>query len=103
GLRPAFESWPPIALGVARIMAVAAVALPTSLGVFIAWRAHEAAAGGSAWIVALGTALFWTFRLERQVRSIGPLLSGRDRFFHPMRTVIFMVQGPLFAALLLLT
>lgn|SRR5512140_3727482 len=103
GLRAAFESLPPIAFGVAQNMAVAAVALPTSLGVFIAWRAHEIAAHGSAWIVALATSLFWTFRLERQLRAIGPMLTGKNRFFHPVLTAIFVVQGPLLAAIVLAT
>ncbi|HEX4339187.1 MAG TPA: hypothetical protein VH062_24940 [Polyangiaceae bacterium] len=103
GLRVAFESLPKIAFGVAQNMAVAAVALPTSLGLFIAWRAHEVVEHGSAFAVAVATSLFWTFRLERQLRSIGPLLRDEDRFFHPLLTAIFVVQGPLLAALLVAT
>jgi len=101
GLRSAFSSLPPIAFGVAQNMAVAAVALPTLLGVFIAWQAPEIVAQGSAWSVALATSLFWTFRLERQLRAIGPMLTGKNRFFHPVLTAIFVVQGPLLAILVL--
>jgi hypothetical protein len=103
GLREAFDALPKLALGVARNMAVAAVALPTSLGLFMAWQAPEVVAHGSAWSVALATSAFWTFRLERQLRSIGPLLRGKERFFHPVLTAIFVVQGPVLALLLLAT
>jgi len=100
-LRPAFESLPPVAFRVAQNMAVAAVALPTSLGVFVALNAADAFRVGPTWSLALGVALFWIWRLERQLRALGPLLSRSSRVWHPLLTVIFVVQGPVFCALLL--
>ena len=80
-LRPAFEGLPPVAFRVAQNMAVAAVALPTSLGLFIALHARDVAELGPTWGLALGVALFWTWRLERQLRVLGPLLAVQSRIF----------------------
>src|ERR1043165_1658834 len=74
-LRPAFESLPTIAYRVAQNMAVAAVALPTSLGLYVAVNARDVLALGPTWSLALGVAAFWTWRLERQLRALGPLLA----------------------------
>ena len=98
-LRSAFESLSPIAYQVAQNMAVAAVVLPTSIGVFIALYAAETLRFGSIWTLALGDALFWTWRLERQIRALGPLF-GRIRLWHGVLLTIFVVEGPLFGGLL---
>jgi hypothetical protein len=101
GLKRAFEALPPFAFRVAQNMAIAAVALPTSLGVFVALHAHDAVLFGPTWSLALGVALFWTWRLERQLRAVGPLLADSNRFWHPLLTLIFVVQGPLLGGLML--
>jgi hypothetical protein len=98
-LKPAFESLPPVAYRVAQNMAIAAVVLPTSVGVFIALHAADALRFGPIWSLALGDALFWTWRLERQIRVLGPLF-GRIRLWHGLLTAIFLVEGPLFGGLL---
>ncbi len=100
-LRRAFESLPPVALRVAQNMAVAAVALPTSLGVFLAFNAHDALHQGPTWTLALGIAFFWTWRLERQLRAVGPLIARSSPVWHALLTLIFTLQGPVLAALLL--
>jgi len=101
GLRPAFEALPPTAFRVAQNMAVAAVALPTSLGVFIALHARDALELGPTWYLALGVSAFWTWRLERQLFALGPLLRRVSGSWHRTLTAIFVVQGPLLGALLL--
>lgn len=101
GLRRAFESLPPVAFRVAQNMAVAAVALPTSLGVYVALNANDAIHLGPTWTLALGVSMFWIWRLERQLRAVGPLLARSCAYFHPLLTVIFLVQGPLLCALML--
>jgi hypothetical protein len=100
-LRRAFESLPPVALRVAENMAVAAVALPTSLGVFLAFHAHDALRNGPAWTLAVGVALFWTWRLERQLRAVGPLIARSSPIWHILLTLIFTLQGPVFGVILL--
>ncbi len=100
-LRRAFEALPPVALRVAENMAVAAVALPTSLGVFLAFHAHDARCIGPAWTLAVGVALFWTWRLERQLRAVGPLIVRSSPLWHVLLTLIFTLQGPVLGALLL--
>jgi len=100
-LRGAFEALPPIALRVAENMAVAAVALPTSLGVFLALHAHDALDSGPTWTLAAGVAVFWTWRLERQLRAVGPLIARSRPIWHVLLTLIFTLQGPILGALLL--
>jgi hypothetical protein len=94
-LRDSFEALPPVAYRVAQNMALAAVALPTGLGVFMAWQVKDVAQLGPTWALALGVALFWTWRLERQLRVLGPLLRLQSRWWHPILTSIFVAQGPL--------
>lgn len=100
-LRPAFEALPPVAFRVAQNMAIAAVALPTSLGVFVAWHSKDVLRLGPSWGLGLGIALFWSWRLERQLRVLGPLLGRQGRSWHALLTAIFVTQGPLLAAVLL--
>lgn len=100
-LRPAFEALPPVAFRVAQNMAIAAVALPTSLGVFVAWQSEDVLQLGPSWALGLGVALFWTWRLERQLRVLGPLLGHPGRTWHAVLTAIFVTQGPLLALILL--
>ena len=101
GLRRAFESLPAVAYRVAQNMAVASVALPTSLGVLLALHAPEASRLGWSWTLGLGLSLFWTWRLERQLRALAPLLWPVSHAWHLVLTAIFVVQGPLLGALLL--
>jgi hypothetical protein len=101
-LKPSFEALPPIAFRIAQNMAVAAVALPTSLGIYVALNAADAVRLGPTWSLALGVAAFWTWRLERQLRALGPLLVRVSAFWHPLLTLIFTLQGPLLGALMLL-
>ena len=100
-LRSSFQDLPPVAYGVAENMAVAAVVLPTSLGVYLAVIAPDVVRGGPAWLLAVEVALFWTWRLERQLRIIGPLLGEARRTWHPFMSCVFFIQGPVLAVVLL--
>jgi hypothetical protein len=100
-LRASFQRLPPVAYGVAQNMAVAAVALPTTLGVYLAVSASDVVRGGAPWLLAVCVALFWTWRLERQLRIIGPLLGEARRTWHPFMSCVFFVQGPVLALVLL--
>lgn len=102
-LRRAFESLPPIAWRVAQNMAFAAVALPTSLGVYLAFNARDAIHASPTWTLAVGVALFWTWRLERQLRAVGPLIVRSSPLWHVVLTLIFILQGPVLGAVLLFT
>jgi hypothetical protein len=101
-LRLAFESLPPVAWRVAQNMAFAAVALPTSLGVFLACNAHDVLRQGPIQNLAIGVALFWTWRLERQLRAVGPLIAHSSPVWHTLLTLVFTLQGPVLGALLLI-
>jgi hypothetical protein len=100
GLRRAFAGLSPLPHRIAQNMGVAAVSLPTLLGVFIGIHADSVVAQAPAWRLAFAVSVFWTWRLERQLRAIGPLLTAGARFWHVILTAIFAVQGPVFAGLL---
>ena len=67
----ALSSCPPLVEQVARNMAVASIALPTTLGVLLAVHAAEVVAGGPARSLAWVVAAFWSWRLARQCWARG--------------------------------
>jgi hypothetical protein len=97
GLRRAFSELPPLATQVAHNMAFASVFLPTFGGLLIAWSAHDVACGAAIRHLAWLLAAFWTWRLSRQI-AIRSLLPAA---WHWGLSVIFWIQGPLFAIVLL--
>ena len=98
GLATAFAELPPLAAQIARNMGVAAVALPTATGVLVAIAAEEVVMGGAMRSLALLLALFWSWRLYRQTQ-IRKMLPAA---WHWVLCAIFVVQGPVFAAVLLM-
>ena len=90
----------PLAAAVAHNMAVASVALPTVLGLLLAARAEEALRASTTRDLALLLAVFWSWRLYRQVRALGPNWPRPRRSLHGLLLGIFAVQGPLLAGLL---
>jgi hypothetical protein len=95
-LREAFGSLPPVPAQIAVNMGIASIALPTCLGCLLAAFADEAANGGAMGAVSWLLAAFWIWRLARQ-QLLGRYL---PRAWHYALTVIFVVQGPLLAAIL---
>lgn len=94
----------PMARLVLHNMAVAAVGLPTSLGLVLASYPAETLRPGAARSVALLICTFWCWRLYRQLFVLGPLWpkTGRMvRSLHPLLVAIFTAQGPGLALLLL--
>jgi hypothetical protein len=89
-----------LAAAVAHNMAVASVALPTTLGVLLALHAEAAFRDGSARDLALLLALFWSWRLYRQARALQPHWPGRLLPLHTLLLLIFSAQGPLLGCLL---
>jgi len=96
GLRKAFASLPPVPAQIAVNMGVASIALPTCLGCLLAAFADEVVHGGAMRAVSWLLAAFWIWRLTRQ-QVLGRQL---PRAWHYALTAIFVVQGPLLAALL---
>lgn len=101
GLRHAFAALPPLPSRIAENMALAAVALPTSFGLVLAAYPEDALCGGPTRAVGFVLAAFWSARLVRQVRDIGPLLPSGGGIWHPLLTLVFTAQGPVLGALLL--
>lgn len=99
-LRRSFVSQSPLAAAAAHNMAVASVALPTTLGLLLAWRADDVFRTGTAHDLALLLAGFWTWRLYRQVRALGPTWPRPLRALHTLLLGIFLAQGPVLAGLL---
>jgi hypothetical protein len=97
-LADSFQGLPPLPAHVLRNMAFASVALPTALGVLVGISANDVVHGGSPRILAWLLAGFWIWRLWRQA-ILGPLLPPPWRWG---LAAIFVAQGPLLAALLLL-
>ena len=102
-LRGAFGRLPPLAGRITENMAFAGVVLPTTLGLVLALYADAALSGGPARAVGLVLAVFWSVRLVRQVRDVGPLLPRGAAIWHPLLTAIFTVQGPVLGVVLLST
>lgn len=101
-LAPAFSALPALAGEIARNMAFASVGLPTSLGLLIAIHARDVARGGPMQSVAWLAAIFWTWRLLRQLNlaSLWPNDRRRTRLCHHLLALIFVVQGPVLGTLL---
>lgn len=99
GFRRDFGELPPLSLRVAENMGVAAVLLPTSLGLALAAHAGEVLTPGAARSLAFGLSIFWTWRLVRQVTAIGPLMPPSSRAFHIVLLSIFVLQGPILGVL----
>jgi hypothetical protein len=85
---------------VAHNMAVASVALPTTLGLLLALRPDDVFRVGTARDLALLLAAFWSWRLYRQVRALGPSWPRPLRNLHGLLLGIFLAQGPVLAGLL---
>jgi hypothetical protein len=96
-LEPAFSALPPLAAQIARNMAFASVGLPTATGVLVAIAAEEVVAGGCMRYLAWLLAAFWSWRLYRQV-NIGQMMPTG---WHWGLCAIFVVQGPVFAVVLI--
>jgi hypothetical protein len=99
-LRRSLVTQSPMAAAVAQNMAFASVALPTALGLLLALRADDAFHAGAARDLALLLAAFWSWRLYRQLRALGPSWPRPLRSLHGLLLGIFLAQGPLLAALL---
>ena len=95
----------PVLAGLIRNMAVASVALPTMLGVLLACHAHDIVSTGLGRSMAGTVAAFWSWRLLRQfhARAIGRDHAGARGGLHGLLSVIFFVQGPGLALLVLWT
>jgi hypothetical protein len=104
GFAEAFSALPPIPRQIAHNMAVASVALPTSLGVLVAYYAGDIIAAGPSQSVAWVAVAFWSWRLRRQcaLARLWPTTSPSARWCHWMLIVTFVVQGPVLGALLAL-
>jgi hypothetical protein len=99
-LRRALICQSPLAAAVAQNMAVASVALPTTLGLLIALHPDAVFRAGPARELALLLAAFWSWRLFRQLHALGPHWPRPRRPLQALLLVIFLVQGPLLAGLL---
>jgi hypothetical protein len=99
-LRRSLVTQSALAAAVAHNMAVASVALPTALGLLLALRADDALRDGTTRDLALLLAAFWSWRLYRQVRALGPTWPRPLRSLHALLLAIFLAQGPLLAGLL---
>lgn len=89
-----------LAAAVAHNMAVASVALPTSLGLLLAWHANAASVSGCARDLALLLAGFWSWRLFRQLGALGADWPPQLRAQHRLLLAIFALQGPLLGGVL---
>lgn len=89
-----------LASAVAHNMAIASVSLPTALGFLLALRAPHALTSGTTRDLALLLAAFWSWRLFRQLRALGPAWPERKRALHLALSAIFVVQGPVLGGLL---
>jgi hypothetical protein len=99
-LRRSLVCHSPLAAAVAHNMAVASVALPTTLGLLLALRPGDVFRPGTARDLALLLAVFWSWRLYRQARALGPSWPRPLSILHGLLLGIFLVQGPLLAGLL---
>jgi hypothetical protein len=103
-LRGALSARSPLAAGVLHNMAVAAVGLPTALGLGLAAYPAEALRTGPAHAFGLLIAGFWCWRLYRQLLPLGRLWPARGPAapLHYVLLAIFATQGPGLALVLLL-
>lgn len=99
-LRRSLVSESRLAAAVAHNMAVASVALPTTLGLLLALRPEDVFRAGTARDLALSLAVFWSWRLYRQARALGPSWPRPLRALHGVLLGIFWAQGPFLAGIL---
>jgi hypothetical protein len=105
-LRRALAASTRLAQEVQHNMAVAAVGLPTLLGVLLAIHAGEALQPGAGRSLACLLSLFWCWRLYRQCRVLGPIWprqTGSGACLKHLLVAIFVLQGPGLGLLLLLS
>lgn len=103
-LRGEVNARSPLAAGVVHNMAVAAVVLPTALGVLLALYPAATLCSGPARAAGFLVAGFWCWRLYRQLFVLGSAWpsTGPAAGIHRMLLAIFTMQGPGLALLLLL-
>ena len=104
GLRAALVPQTRLAGEVLYNMAVASIAWPTLLGLFVAYYAGDALQPGPARTLTGLVSLFWCWRLYRQVivlRPIWPNQGALGSALNPLLALIFAVQGPGLGFLLL--
>jgi hypothetical protein len=99
-LRRALDARSALAAAVAHNMAVASVALPTTLGLLLALRPADVFQAGTARDLSLLLTAFWSWRLYRQVRALGPTWPRSLRSLHVLLLGIFLAQGPVLGGLL---
>lgn len=96
-LRAAITARTPLAAAVMTNMAFASVALPTVLGCLLAYYSSDTLHAGAARTLGLLLAVFWSWRLYRQLFVLGPRwpasLRGQRRL-HLLLALIFAIQGP---------
>ena len=102
GLASHFRALPPLASAIAQNMALASVALPTTLGVWLAIHARSALEPGAVRQLAALLALFWCWRLVRQLGTLRRAWGPQHRGWIGGLAVIFVVQGPALLVVLLL-
>lgn len=101
-LREAFGSLPPLAGAIATNMALTGVAMPTTLGVWLALHAGAALAPGAVREMAWLIGLFWCWRLWRQLFALRRAWGEAQRAWLWGLAPIFVVQGPLLLLVLAL-
>jgi hypothetical protein len=103
-LRAALAPKTPFVAQILQNMALAAVCLPTALGLLLALHPAEALRPGVGRSVAVLLSAFWCWRLYRQLFVLGPAwpkTGGRAAGLHPLLVAIFVTQGPVLGLLLL--
>ena len=101
GLSHAFATLPTLASRIAQILGATAIAFPTSLGLLCAACADAALVGGPVRLIALClSGLFWTPRLFLQLFWVGSAFPPDARKWHWLLVAIFLLQGPVFFAIL---
>lgn len=102
GLASSFKTLPPLASAIAQNMALASVAMPTTLGVWLAIHAQRALEPGAVQQMAVLLGLFWCWRLVRQLGALRRVWGAAHRGWIGGLAAIFVLQGPVLLALLLL-
>lgn len=103
-LRAAITSRTPLGSAVVNNMAFASVGLPTALGCLLAVHSPDALQAGPTRALGLLLAAFWSWRLYRQLFVLGPHWPASPRAapaLHLLLTLIFAIQGPCLAWLIL--
>jgi hypothetical protein len=103
-LRAVLAPKTPFGAQILQNMAVAAVCLPTALGLLLALHPAEALRPGVGRSIAMLLSAFWCWRLYRQLFVLGPSwpkAGARAAGLHPLLVAIFAAQGPGLGLLLL--